>query len=68
MKQKVKHDASIVIWGCFSWNGVGNFHCLDCIMNSKDHMVPSGTRLFDGKFIMQQDNDPKHTNILEKKK
>ena len=28
------------------------------------HMIPSGTQLVDQRFVLMQDNDPKHTSKL----
>lgn len=68
VKQTIKHDKSIMVWGCFGWNGVGNLHVINGTLTSakyvrilKDHMVPSAERLFQDDYIFQQDNDPKHT-------
>jgi len=30
----VKHDAKIMVWGCFSWSGVGHIHRINGIMVS----------------------------------
>lgn len=69
----VKHDAKINVWGCFSFNGVGeltiiegNMNALqyrdileDCLFISKDILIGDGEQ-----WYFQQDNDPKHTSIL----
>lgn len=68
-KGTVKHDKSVMVWGCFGGPGLGDLHKVKGIMNAKQyhnilqrHMFPSATRLFEGKeWIFQQDNDPKHT-------
>ena len=65
----VKHDAKLMVWGCFAAHGVGRLHRVEGIMTKEQYhqilihqMQPSGKDLFpDGKFIFQQDNDPKHT-------
>ena len=68
IKKTVKHDHSVMAWGCFNWKGIGNLHLIDGIMNANvyirilsEHMIPSSRRLFRGNFILQHDNDPKHT-------
>ncbi|GBM00513.1 Transposable element Tc1 transposase, partial [Araneus ventricosus] len=70
LRPTVKHGGgSVMVWGCMSSTGVGNLVFMDSIMN---HMVyldilyinlkESAKNLgFDGNFIFQHDNDPKHT-------
>ena len=66
----LKHDKKIMVWGCFSAFGVGEFYKIDGIMNASkyrqiliNHMRPSAEKIFkDKSFIFQHDNDPKHTN------
>ena len=68
----VKHGgASIMVWGCFSYSGVGSIKKIDGTMKKEQyhsilqfHAIPSGTRLIGHGFILQQDNDPKHTSHL----
>lgn len=72
LQGSVKHDKKIMVWGCFSWNGVGHLHRVKGIMRMENyhqilihHMKPSAKDLFENKpFIFQQDNDPKHTAKL----
>jgi transposase len=68
VKQTVKHDHSIMAWGCFCSAGLGDIHVIDGIMDHNkyirilsNNMIPSTRRLFQGNFIFQHDNDPKHT-------
>lgn len=68
VKTTIKHDDSVMVWGCFNSTGIGDIHILDDIMNAavyirilSSHMLPSARRLFKENFIFQQDNDPKHT-------
>lgn len=68
VKQTIKHDKSIMAWGCFSSSGIGDLHIIDGTMTSakyvrilSDHMLPSAERLIGQNFIFQHDNDPKHT-------
>jgi transposase len=68
----VKHGGgSIMMWGCFLGDRVGDLHRVEGIMKKEDyhsilqrHAIPSGLRLHGKGFVMQQDNDPKHTSIL----
>lgn len=68
----VKHGGgSIMVWGCFGGNAVGDLVKIDGIMDSKvyhnilvRHVIPSGIRLIGQEFTFQQDNDPKHTSKL----
>jgi hypothetical protein len=65
----VKHEKKIMVWGAFCAHGVGHLNRIQGIMDQQvyrqlliHHFVPSATQLFpDGKFLFQQDNDPKHT-------
>lgn len=65
----VKHGGgSVMVWGCFSANGVGNLHFINGIMNAKQYidilksnLQSSANKLRLGnKFTFYQDNDPKH--------
>lgn len=72
---RIKHDTKINVWGCFSVSGVGDLKKVEGIMESgqyldilNQHMGPSADKLF-GKqvtptWILQADNDPKHTAKL----
>ena len=61
-----------MVWGCFSWNGVGAFHQIKGMLTKERYrqilirqMRPSARRLHEDNFIFQHDNDPKHTaNIV----
>ncbi|GFX81743.1 transposable element Tcb2 transposase [Trichonephila clavipes] len=70
MRGTVKHSGgSIMVWGCMTATGVENLVIIDGIMNQysylnilKNTLSQSASKLgFDGSFIFQQDNDPKHT-------
>jgi transposase len=69
VKSTIKHSAKVMVWGCFAAHGVGHLHRVVGIMDQKQyrqilihHMKPSAKSLFGkGKFVFQQDNDPKHT-------
>lgn len=66
---------SIMVWGCFSWSGVGNLHNIDGIMDARHYIRILSTNLrqsvekmgIAGQYIFQQDNDPKHTAGVTKK-
>ena len=63
---------SLMLWGCMSVTGVGNACRILTTMNSsvyieilRDHMRPSTVWLLpypNAPYILQQDNDPKHTS------
>ena len=67
------------VWGCISANGVGDLVRINGVLNAEKyrqilihHAIPSGRRMIGPKFILQQDNDPKHTakvikNYLQRK-
>ena len=69
----VKHGGgSVIVWGCFGNNKVGDLVRIEGIMDTKyyhkiltRHAVPSGKNLIGNEFIFQQDNDPKHTKWAE---
>lgn len=66
---------SIMVWGCFSWSGVGNLHKIDGIMDARQYirilrhnLEPSVEKMdIAGQYIFQQDNDPKHTAGVTKR-
>lgn len=71
---------NIMVWGCFTWFGVGNIHIIQGLMNAQMYcdilsssLVPTLDALFmindqatSGDILFQQDNDPKHTSRLAK--
>ncbi len=75
LKSTVKHGGgNINVWGCFSFNGVGNLYRIKGNLEKKQyhsilqrHAIPSGKRLCGRGFTLVQDNDPKHTSNLCKK-
>lgn len=59
---------SVMFWGCFGYNGVGNLVVIEGIMDSyqyvsilSNHLFNSALKLELTNFVFQQDNDPKHT-------
>jgi transposase len=69
MNGTIKHDKSVMVWGCLCSKGVGNFHQINGNMNAimyknilSTQMIPSAKKLFgENEFIFQHDNDRKHT-------
>ncbi|MCJ8728664.1 hypothetical protein PDJAM_G00006990 [Pangasius djambal] len=60
-----------MVWGCFGAGKVGDLYRVQGILNQhgyhsilQRHAIPSGQRLIGHCFILQQDNDPKHTSKL----
>lgn len=68
----VKHGgASVNVWGCFSYHGVGRLEFIDGIMDApyyvdilSRNLSSSAALLGMQKYTFQQDNDPKHTAKL----
>ena len=57
-----------MLWGCFSWNGVGSLVQTEGTMNADKYIETINENLEEAvlklgleEFILQQDNDPKHT-------
>lgn len=70
VRPTVKHGGgSVLVWGCMSWNGIGNLTFIDGIMNDQKYvdmlranLASSAEKLeIKDTFIFQHDNDPKHT-------
>ena len=58
---------SVMVWGCFSYKGVGKFVFIDGIIDGdyyvsilSDNLKSSARKMKLSDFIFQQDNDPKH--------
>ena len=59
---------SVMVWACFSSNGIGNMVFIDGKMDSlvyvriiRENIDDSARKMGLGEFVFQQDNDPKHT-------
>lgn len=64
---------SLMLWGCFSAEGVGELNFIEGIMDKykymeilKKNLKISAKKMKKDIFIFQQDNDPKHTSKLVK--
>jgi hypothetical protein len=62
---------SVMVWGCFSYHGVGRLVFIDGIMDAtkyvnilSNNLNASANLMGLESFIFQQDNDPKHTSKL----
>lgn len=75
LKKTVKHGGgSIMVWGCFAANGVGELVLVEGIMTGasyvelvRNNVQKSARKLHLGRrFVFQQDNDPKHTSKIAK--
>ena len=60
-----------MVWGCFGAGKVGDLYKVKGILNKEGyhsilqcHAIPCGQRLIGANFLLQQDNDPKHTSKL----
>ena len=68
----VKHGGgNVMVWGCFDADKVGDLYKVKGILNKEGyhsilqcHAIPCGQRLNGDNFLLQQDNDPKHTSKL----
>lgn len=60
---------SIMVWGCFSYQGIGKLAFIEGKMNAisyvdilRNHLSASAASMGLENYIFQQDNDPKHTS------
>ncbi|KAF7664507.1 hypothetical protein LDENG_00173340 [Lucifuga dentata] len=58
-----------MLWWCFGGERSGNLVQVKGIMKKENyhsilqrHMIPFGLRIIGQNFILQQDNDPKHSS------
>jgi hypothetical protein len=64
---------SVMVWGCFSYHGVGKLVFIDGKMDAakyvdilSNNLEESAIMMGLGSYTFQQDNDPKHTSKLAK--
>lgn len=70
----VKHGGgNVMVWGCFSYSGVGPLFHVDSIMDKfvyrdilATQMLPFARKKMPRGWTFQQDNDPKHSSKLVK--
>ena len=70
LKPTVKHGGgTVMVWGCFSYAGVGKITIIDGKMDSIQYtriinscLKASAVKLGLYQYTFQQDNDPKHTS------
>lgn len=71
----VKHGGgSIMVWGCFSYQGVGPIYRIESTMTAVTYcnilnevLLPYAEENMPLRWVFQQDNDPKHTSKLANK-
>lgn len=71
----VKHGGcSIMVWGCFSYHGVGPIYWIKSILDQhlyvkimEEVMLPFASEEMPLRWVFQQDNDPKHTSKTAKR-
>jgi len=64
---------NVMVWGCFSWLGVGSLHRIRGRLNALGYrqimqrkMIPGAAEIAPDDYIFQQDNAPIHTAKLMK--
>jgi hypothetical protein len=65
----VKHGGgNLMVWGCFGGGKVGDLYRVKDILKKEGyqsilqrHAIPCGRCLIEANFLLQQDNDPKHS-------
>ena len=68
----VKHGrGNVMVWGCFGGGKVGDLYRVKGILKKEGyqyilqrHAIPCGRCLIGANFLLQQDNDPKHSSKL----
>ena len=68
----VKHGGgNVMVWGCFGGGKVGDLYRVKGILKKEGyhsilqrHAILCGRRLIGANFLLQQDNDPKHSSKL----
>jgi len=67
-----KDRTKIFAWGGFCFKGTTSLFCFQTIMTGNFYVeilqnhLPEARRLFRGRWVLQQDNDPKHTSRVAK--
>ncbi|KAJ4437764.1 hypothetical protein ANN_13702 [Periplaneta americana] len=73
LRATVKHGGgNVMIWGCMSASGVGEFVFIEDIIKKEDYLhllqhnlVKSAEKLgIEKEFMFYQDNDPKHNSYI----
>lgn len=76
LKPTIKHGGgSILVWGCFSYKGIGNLVFIDDKLTGikyvdilKQNLLQSAIKFgIESEFVFQQDNDPKHKSKVATK-
>ena len=64
---------NIMVWGCFSWAGIGPLYRVNGIMDQlqyreilSNQMLPHALEKMPHNWVYQHDNDPKHTALTVK--
>jgi len=73
IKTKKWGGGGVMVWGCFSYYGIGKLVFIDGIMDAalycnilSNNLLQSAELMNLSSFVFQQDNDPKHTSRLAK--
>lgn len=74
LQATVKHGAGTLhVWGCVSANRVEDLVRINGVLDAEKyqqilthHAIPSGRCMIGHKFILQQENDPKHNTKVIK--
>jgi hypothetical protein len=60
---------NVMVWGCFGGGKVGDLYRVKGILKKKCYhpilqlyAIPCGRRFIGANFLLQQDNDPKHSS------
>ena len=74
VRRSVKYPVKLHIWGAMSSTGFGRPYVFSENLNAKlmvkiynKALLPSARKLFDGDWVLQEDNDPKHKSKLATK-
>jgi transposase len=74
VRRTVKHPVKMHIWGCMSSGGFGKAYVFKENLNAqllckiyRKALLPSAEELFQGDWLLQEDNDPKHKSKVATK-